>query len=153
MKKIALTLSVLLSTAILSNELSWVDQQVDAIKPARVGMKSSAVNRIKNPFIFLQKNKTTIDKTGKKVVSKGTKRVGPLVVKKEKVKTVNKVLVLSAVMNNSAMISGKWYRIGDTVNGYKLNEINRNSVLLSKHKKQLLLSTKSNSDKLKFLNK
>ncbi len=56
-------------------------------------------------------------------------------------------------MNNSAMISGEWYKLGDRVNGFEISEINRNSVLLHKQKKKLLLSTKSNTNKLKFHNK
>ena len=151
MKNIFLTLSVLLSTSIIANELSWVDKQVDAIKPPRSGMKSSDINRIKNPFIFLEKNRIEIEASSKKIASKKKENLEPL--KKQKVKTVNKVLALGAIMNNSAMISGEWYRIDDSVNGYKVSEINHNSVLLLKQKKKLLLSTKSNTNKLKFLNK
>ncbi|MDQ7068169.1 MAG: hypothetical protein Q9M40_09480 [Sulfurimonas sp.] len=151
MKKNILTLSILISTILLSNELDWVDQQVNAIKPSRVGMKSTDIYRLKNPFVFLEKNRTTPLKTSKQNQPK--KDISPKVVKAQKVKTVNKILSLGAILNNSVMISGEWYKIGDMVNGYKIIEISPKSVLLSKHKKQLLLSTKSNSNKLKFLNK
>ncbi|MDF1882500.1 hypothetical protein JHD49_00950 [Sulfurimonas sp. SAG-AH-194-C21] len=153
MKKIVLNLSVLLSTAIFANELSWVDQQVNAIKPPRQGIHTADINKIIDPFIFLEKNRTTKKKSVKKVSSKTVINKTPLAMQKQNVKTVNKVLTLGVIMNNSVMISGEWYKLGDTLNGYKISEINRNSVLLRKHKKKILLSTKSNTKKLKFLNK
>jgi hypothetical protein len=153
MKKIFLALSVFLSTVIFSSELSWVDKQVDAIKPPRSGMKASGLKRIKNPFIFLEKNRTTDSKENPKVQLQASTKQNSLVIKKQKIKTVNKVLVLSLLMNNSAMISGEWYKLGDKVNGFEIIEINRNSILLRKQKKKLLLSTNSNTKKLKFLNK
>lgn len=153
MKTIVLTLSILLSSVILANELSWVDKQVDAIKPSRIGIHSSLVNKIRDPFIFLEKNRTTKRESAKKTPSKTVANKRSIAPKKQKIKTVSRVLVLGAIMNNSVMISGDWYKLGDTINGYKISEINRNSVLLRKHKKTLLLSTKSNTKKLKFLNK
>ncbi len=151
MKKIFLDLSILLSTTILANELSWVDMQVDAIKPPRTGMKMATLKKIRDPFIFLEKNRLEEKKDDKKpqLKSKVTTNKNPQIVKK----TIKKVLVLGLIMNNSAMISGKWYKLGDILNGYTISEINPNSVLLHKNKKELLLSTKSNTKKLKFLNK
>ncbi|MDF1877969.1 hypothetical protein JHD47_09095 [Sulfurimonas sp. SAG-AH-194-L11] len=153
MKTIVLTLSILCSSAIFANELSWVDKQVDAIKPARIGIHPSVISKLRDPFIFLEKNKTIKKDTTKKAPSKTVVKQNSIAIKKQKIKTVSRVLVLSAIMNNSVMISGDWYKLGDTVNGYKISEVNRNSVLLRKHKKKLLLSTKSNTKKLKFLNK
>ncbi len=153
MKKIFLALSVFLSTVILSSELSWVDKQVDAIQPPRSGMKASDLKRIKKPFIFLEKNRTTVSKENPKVQLQASTKQNSLVIKKQKIKTVSKVLVLSLLMNNSAMIGREWYKLGDKVNGFEIIEINRNSILLRKQKKKLLLSTNSNTKKLKFLNK
>lgn len=153
MKTTFLALSVFLSTVILSSELSWVDKQVDAIKPPRAGMKVSNLKKIKNPFIFLEKNRPTNSKENPKVQLQASTKQNSLVIKKQRIKTINKTLVLSLVMNNSAMISGEWYELGDKVNGFEIIEINRNSILLRKQKKNLFLSTKSNTKKLKFLNK
>ncbi|MDF1878692.1 hypothetical protein JHD46_03455 [Sulfurimonas sp. SAG-AH-194-C20] len=153
MKKIVLGLSIFLSSLLYANELSWVDQQVNAIKPPRIGMKVSYINKIQDPFVFLEKNGTIQKETPKKSLSSVKKKENTLVLKKQKTKIVNKILVLSVVMNHSAMISGEWYKIGDAVNGFVISEINPSSVLLRKNKKQLLLSTKSNTNKLKFLNK
>ena len=158
MKTLLITLSILFSITLFSDELSWVDDQVKAIKPARSGMSLSLLKGMHEPFIFLEKNRTP-DKVGnkkkKKIVSLSksvqTTSSSSSVKKVSTMITLNRVLVLSLIMNNSAMISGEWYKIGDDIDGYKVSEINRNSVLLRKHKKKLLLSTKSTSQKLKFL--
>ena len=57
MKNSILLLSMFMSAALLSDELSWVDEQVQAIKPARQGMQNHNLNIIKDPFIFLAKNR------------------------------------------------------------------------------------------------
>ena len=52
--KTFIILTLLLFTNNLSaNELAWVDQQVEAIKPPRSGLKSSTLNSVSDPFIFL----------------------------------------------------------------------------------------------------
>ena len=157
MKTLLITLSILFSITLFSDELSWVDDQVKAIKPARAGMSLSLLKAMHEPFIFLEKNRTPDKDTNKK--KKGasiSKQVQPTssstnMKKTSTTTTLHRVLVLSLIMNNAAMISGEWYKIGDDIDGYKVSEINRNSVLLRKHKKKLLLSTKSTSQKLKFL--
>lgn len=42
-----------------NNELAWVDEQVNAIKPSRDGLKDSTVGHIKNPFIHLAKKQSS----------------------------------------------------------------------------------------------
>jgi len=152
MKTIIITLSILISTSLLADELSWVDEQVQAIKPPRTGMKSSDLSKLKDPFIFLRKNRgEENEKTAAIKTSKSEKKLAKAtVVQPKKSNTVNKILSLSVIMNNSAMISGDWYKIGDLVNGYKVSEVTNNSVLLRKNKKELLLSTKSISKQLNF---
>ena len=144
MKKIIISLSLLVATHLVADELSWVDEQVQAIKPERIGMKNRNLSLIKNPFIFLAKNRG--EEISKKVSPSSTKQKE----KPKSVKTASKVLELGAIMNNSVMISGSWYKLGDSINGYKIVEINYNSVLLTKNKKKLLLSTKSTHTNLKF---
>ena len=49
-----------------SNELSWVDTQVEAIKPPRKGMSDSNIANIRSPFIFLNgKSKKKYSRKGK----------------------------------------------------------------------------------------
>ena len=140
MKTIILTLILFLTTHLVSDELAWVNEQVEAIKPPRTGMNKHTLSGMKNPFIFLVKK--TASNSNTKILSTN-----------KKVKKVSKVLSLTLVMNKKAMISGKWYRYGDLINGYRVKTITTNSVLLVKNKKKLLLSVKTNSKKLNFKNK
>lgn len=151
MKTLFIALSLCLFSNLLANELSWVDEQVKAIKPQRSGMKQSTIATLKNPFIFLEKNRTEPLSVASKI--KTTSTPATIVQKRatQKTATVKKVLTLNAVMNNSVMINGVWYKIADVINGYTIKEISRSSALLTKNKKELLLSTHSSNTKLKFL--
>jgi hypothetical protein len=48
------------------------------------------------------------------------------------------------------MINNKWYKYGDTVNGFKIVKIDRTSVLLKRNKNEILISTKSKSNNLQL---
>jgi len=159
------TLFLLISNLLLANELSWVDEQVQAIKPSRQGIQIANIKTIKDPFIFLEKNRIKED-------SKSTKKSSPAKIKKystsstttrrstqrvQKTRTRrtynSKNFTLNAIMNNTAMINGKWYSLGDKIKSYKISEITRVSVLLAKNGRQVLLSTKSKKQNLHFKNK
>jgi len=140
MKTLLLSIA-LLSSAVYANELNWVDEQVQAIKPARSGMKRQELSSLKNPFIFVRKT----DKTKKGANS--NKKTGLKKVVKKKID-----LKLTLVINQSAQISGKWYKKGETINGYKIEEITPRAVLLKKKNKELLLTTNSKNNTLKFKN-
>lgn len=154
-KYFAIAFVLFFTITLSSNELSWVDTQVDAIKPPRKGMSSSHVANIKSPFIFLDKNRVEGKKKGKskkryarpksKSSSKASSSSKMLTSKK-----ASKGFVLSAVINNSALINGKWYKLNDNINSYKLSSVNRTSVVLTKGKKKLVLSTSEIKQSLKF---
>jgi len=146
MKTLYVILVLLGLSQLSASELSWVDEQVEAIKPPRSGISSKEIRAVKDPFIFLVK-KDDIEGKSKKSASKKISRVH--YVKKSHTKR----LVLDAVLNKSAMINKKWYKEGDKVYGYKLAQVNTTSVVLKRQKKQILLSTKSKSKNLKFHNK
>jgi len=154
MKIFLLTTTLLFFTASLSSdELAWVDEQIKAIKPSRVGLKNSSVSAMKDPFIFLKKYRKEISITKiaatpslNKISSSQTENKA-IVVKK------SKKLSLSAVMNHSALINETWYKKGDVINGYTLFEVNKKSVLLTKKSKKLILSTQSINKNLNFKNK
>jgi len=143
MKTTIVTLLILCSAHLMSNELSWVDEQIEAIQPPRVGMLASQATSINDPFIFLSKN-------GYVKSEQANANATSLSGTSSQTKKVSTVLTLGMTMNKSAMINSNWYNIGDSVGGYKLSEVNKSSVLLTKNKKKLLLSTKSDSKKLKF---
>jgi hypothetical protein len=151
-------LFLLFTIMISANELKWVDQQVDAIKPSRVGISNESIRLLKDPFVFLDKNnpKTELEKLlnrDKKVIKK--KRVQPVTVVSKPKKDINTstkptVYMLNAIMNESALINGKWYKNNDIINGYRVIVKNESNVLLSKKSKKILLSTKSTKNNINF---
>jgi hypothetical protein len=148
MKNLYLLLTLLITTQLFSNDLSWVDEQIEAIKPARVGISEKEISKIKDPFIFLHKNNDSKKVQGTKGISPASYSGYKKVVKR---RTIH--FRLNAILNKSAMINGKWYKQGNYVYGYKLAKVNRNTVLLTRKNKKLLLSTKSRSKKIKINNK
>ncbi|QOP43927.1 hypothetical protein FJR45_08185 [Sulfurimonas sediminis] len=148
MKKFYLILMLLLTSQLFSNNLAWVDEQIEAIKPPRIGVSEKEISRIKDPFIFLhKKNDSKKHKTGKKTV------FGAHANYKKVTRHSTVHFRLDAILNKSAMINGKWYKQGKYIYGYKLAKVGRNSVLLVRKNKKLLLSTKSKSKKIKIYNK
>ena len=135
MKTLVLTL-ILLSGHLFANaNTEWVDGQIQAIKPPRSGVSSNAINKVKNPFIFVYK-----DKTGD---SKGTTKKG--VATTPGTATTTAPLKLAAIMNNSALINGTWYQVSDKVRGYSLDKVETDSVLLTSGKsKKMLFITQEN---------
>ncbi len=156
MKTFFITIALLLTANLNSSELDWVNEQVEAIKPPRIGMKNRELSTLKDPFIFLKKNRTDKPK-GKNVAkkSRSTSSSNRATAASGKKTTLKKKssLSVSLLMNSSAMINEKWYRVGDKINGYKISKIDSTSVLLIKNKKKLLLSTSSESKNLNFNNK
>lgn len=151
MKNLIFILSLLVSNMLMSNELSWVDEQIQAIKPPRKGMKHSDISSIVDPFIFLSKNKDKKTSEPKKISTSQKQGVSiastkPVV----KTKILHKALSLGIILNNSAMIDGKWYKVGDFISGYRVAKVNKVSVVLKNKDKKLLLSIKSISNTLKF---
>ncbi len=148
MKNLYSLLILLIATQLFSNELTWVDEQVEAIKPARIGVSLQEISKIKNPFIFLHKNDNS-------KLSGAKKGISPVSYSRYK-KTIKRRTIhfsLDAILNKSAMINGKWYKQGSYMYGYKLVKVDRKSVLLIRKNKKLLLSTVSRSKKIKINNK
>ena len=149
MKTFILITLIASSVNLFADELQWVDKQIDAIKPPRTGLNTSTLSSVNDPFIFLTKNKPEKkEKTKSKVKSgKSTAKVTNTLVAKKKFS-----FSLAAVINKSALISGNWYKVGEIVNGYKLAKVQPTSVVLTRKKKKLVLSTKSTSKNLNFKN-
>lgn len=143
-------------------ELSWVDEQVEAIKPPREGLKVAAVNHLKDPFIFLDKNKSEKKTDGtNRSTHKMADSIIPLGIVKSQTdmqtivtdKEPAKTLSVDAIINKSALINGKWYVQEDVVQGYTIKQVHKTSIVLSKNDKDLVLSTNSKNLNLKFKNK
>ena len=141
--------SILLVSSLCATELSWVDEQIEAIKPSR---KGSTINNIRNPFVFLEKN-GYIKKEPvleEKTVST-TNAKGEVVTKVVKAKP--KPLVLNAILNHSALINGTWYKKNDKIRSYTVINIDKSTVTLRSAGRRMTLSTNVKKQTLKFKNK
>jgi hypothetical protein len=149
-------LAVFLSSTLFATELEWVDEQIEAIKPPRKGVSISGVG---DPFIFLEKNKPKSKEKGAASSSPGVKVTAKPSVLKQKVcppdgnTTKSGNFDLSVIINSKAMINGSWYKKSDTISSYTVSDVSKNSVTLKKGDKELILSTSSKKQTLKFKNK
>jgi hypothetical protein len=152
--KTYILIAVLLSSITLSsNELSWVNTQVEAIKPARKGMSDPELNKIKDPFIFYKnRSKKTYVKRRKKSVKYSTVKKSSTSSRATSVilQQPSNRLILSAIINNSALINGEWYKLNESVSNFKISSINRTSVVLRKGNGKLVLTTSDTKRNLKF---
>jgi hypothetical protein len=141
-----------------SEDLSWVDEQVNAIKPPRDGESMSNISKIRDPFIFLEKNGSKDKKDKASVASKTltansntSSSSNSLDEAKDKPPVFTKnSFVLGAIINDSALINGKWHKKGDTVNSYKITEIGKKIVTLRSGSNTKILTTVSENSKLIF---
>ena len=150
MKTIFISLLLLLVVNLSANELKWVDEQIEAIKPPRSGMQVKELAKIKDPFIFLSSAKSKSKKKYKRSKYKRSKYKKSSTKKKRAV--LNNKFHLAMTMNQTARINDKWYKLGDSISGYKIAKIDSSFVLLTKDKKNFLLSTHSKNTNLNFKN-
>lgn len=146
MKKLTLSLMLTISLS-LANDMAWVDEQVDAIKPPRTGEKNSNINRIKDPFVFLKKNGY---EAKKKDINESTKISSSAEATVIKPVFSNSKFRLAMIINNSALINAKWYKVGDWVNNYKIIKISKSSVTLRQNTIIKVISTITKNNSLKF---
>lgn len=154
--KSLLFIPLILTAALSANndDLSWVDTQVDAIKPPRDGESTSNISRIKDPFIFLKKNSTQKESKSKKspkaMIANKTKNTKSNSTSEKPVVFSKHSLSLGAIINSTAFINGKWFKLGESVNGYKITKIDKKTVTLVDGSKTKVLSTATENTKLKF---
>lgn len=98
-----------LNIVIIHAELSvkQINMMAQQIQKKRGGM---VLKSIQNPFFIAKKPKPKITLVSKK------KRQKPL--------------VLHAILNQKAYINGKWRKIGETIEGYRLKYIGKKGVIL-----------------------
>lgn len=146
-----LTLSLILLTSLATaNDLAWVDEQIDAIKPPRSGIHNSKINSISNTFIFLEKNGYASDKKGDKKSTKINKTSSPKTDSTVKSVFSNSSFRLSIIMNDSALINNKWYKVDNWINDFKIIKISKTSVTLKQKSIIKVISTATKNNNLKF---
>lgn len=132
-----------------ANELDWVDEQVQAIKPPRVGLNKKVLHKLKNPFVFTKVKKETKEIFPVQNTTQATNSLSVI----PKQKKVHKRFYLSLIINKSAMINKKWYKEGDFIFGYKVIDIQQSSVILLKNKTRHIISTSTLNPNIIFKNK
>jgi len=135
-----------------ANELNWVNEQIEAIKPHKQGITNKIITNLENPFIFLKKKriKTKTKNTKNSTTTKITKTYTKKLYTKIKIKKNTLKFVLEAIINNTALINKKWYKIGQKIDNYTIKEVNPNQVILLKGSKYITLSTNTQNTTLKF---
>jgi len=141
--------SILLVSSLCATELSWVDEQIAAIKPPRNGSK---INNIKNPFVFLEKNGYVKKKPIIEIKTISTTNAKGETITKV-VKQKPKPLVLNAILNQSALINGTWYKKNQKIRSFTITSVEKSTVILRRGDKRITLSTNVKKQTLKFKNK
>ncbi len=126
-------------------ELAWVDEQIQAILPARIGIAESSINTLVDPIKHTVATRSNNPPppflNAPKMTLLAPPKLGslPSIALPIAPKVVEEPLRLQALMNNSALINGKWYRPNSLVRDYTLAEIKSSSVLLNGKKGQPLI--------------
>ncbi len=132
-------ITIMCSTALFSDSLSWVDQQIAAILPKRVGITDNKISELSSPIRY-QKLVVESTDSGTKTSTATNTQIAQLV----------KPLKVAAILNNSALIDNKWLKVNDTIRGYKIKSINKDNVLLRSKEKKLKLFIKEKNDTIKI---
>lgn len=126
-------------------ELAWVDEQIKAIIPVRIGVSDGYINSLNDPIKYKSSAPMA---TGISTNLLAPPKLGSFPMLLTPPKVVEEPLRLQALMNKSALINGTWYRLNDAVRSYRLVDIKATSILLSGAKGQnlILFITKQNND-------
>ena len=142
-----LILTLLTSFLQADANMSWVDQKIDEIKPARTGLNSSTLASLKSPFIVI-KDPSKEPKPGSKKISTDIKKDEPV-----KLDMSKAPLTLQIVLNSSALINGEWVKENEFIRGYKLSQIQSDYVVLERKSKKLKLFIAQKSKNLNISTK
>ncbi len=104
----------------------------EKIGEKRLGVEESKIDSLKVPFVTVQKKRVATAKGGKAKPKKSG-------------------FVLEAIMNKSAKISGKWYKLHGEVHGMKIISVRDNYVWLKndEFRKKLILGSKNEKISIK----
>jgi hypothetical protein len=124
-----------------TSELGWVDEQIRAIIPARVGVAEYEINSLRDPFKYAKPDPVARIAPSMNLDKYFSVKQTPIIVKI----APKPPLVLSLIINSKALISGKWYKVGDSVDGYSVKSIGTTAVTLANIKSVKTLSIKSDN--------
>jgi hypothetical protein len=125
-----------------TGELGWVDEQIKAIIPSRVGISDQEINSLREPFKYKR------DVNASDLSKYFTQKLHATV------KTIPKLpLTVSLIINKKALIRERWYQVGDTIDTYAIKSIESTSVTLVNKKSVKVLSIKSDNSNIKIKTK
>lgn len=125
-----------------TGELGWVDEQIRAIIPARIGVGDREISSLRDPFKYTKPEPVARVTPTLNLEKYFSIKKAPVVIK---VAAPKPPLVLSLIINSKALISGKWYKVGENVDGYSIKSIGTTSVTLANSKSVKTLSIKSDN--------
>jgi len=122
-KTIFFILAILPAYTFADLSIEQMNVMVSKIKSKRTGLDIKYNKSFVSPFVIFKKDRNA---TKEKL-------------EKPKVKAV--AFSLGAIINNKAFVNKSWVAKGDTMNGYKIVEVNDNSVVLKRdtHEVKLFL--------------
>ncbi|MDD2358282.1 MAG: hypothetical protein PHX13_10270 [Thiovulaceae bacterium] len=127
-----------------TSELGWVDEQIKAIIPSRIGISDQEINSLAEPFKFKRDINASASDLSKYFSLKSHKAA---------IAIPKPPLTVTLIINKKAFISKKWYQVGDTVDGYTVKSVESSSVTLANKKGVKVLSIKSDNLNLKIKTK
>ncbi len=96
-----------------ANLIKEYQEMFEKISQKRVGLDEKEIAKVVEPFLIIKKKKTDKNKSGTKIATKKTNS-----------------LILEAIFNKRAMISGKWYSLYQSIGDKKIVSIAGNHVWL-----------------------
>lgn len=126
-------------------ELAWVDEQIKAILPIRIGVSDAFINSLNDPIKY-KSSAPMVSGVSTNLLAPPKLGSMPMIPRPPKI--VEEPLRLQGLMNKSALINGKWYRLNDAVRSYRLVDIKESSILLTgaKGQKLILFISKQNNN-------
>jgi len=133
MKKLNFYLFILATVFLQADE---IDEIISKINSKRVsGITKKDIKELSSPIAKVEIIKSEDNET------ESNKTI---------IKSEVEVYKLSAILNNSAFINGKWVKKGQKIGPYKLVEIMDDSVVLKSSNKTKLIFFKKNNGKIKI---
>ncbi len=120
MKRIAILSFLLMISLNAEFSMEQIANMVEKIQQKRVSKMNIDYRSVPSPFIIIKKD----EESNKTVAMSPISEIS---------------FNLSAIINDSAFINGKWYKVGDSVNDYNITEISNTEVKLENGKNTIEL--------------
>ena len=130
MKKKHLTLLLLIGVFLNAEDIDTILSKITTKRVSKVKPETILATPSPMPKLIVENNK-----------SNGDANATLLKAKEESFKLI-------AIMNNSANINGKWYKLGQKIGSYRLEDIMDDSVFLKNDHKEKILFFDQNQSKI-----